>query len=91
MIDLTDTYRYYNPEEWAKEGIEYVKLRCHGHSVHEQLDAVKAFFAAVTEFLRRNSQTGSNFNENTFLHAWYRVFLSRVSIAIYLLRHFISV
>uniref|UniRef100_A0A915A5V5 Tyrosine specific protein phosphatases domain-containing protein n=1 Tax=Parascaris univalens TaxID=6257 RepID=A0A915A5V5_PARUN len=55
VIDLTATEKYYDPCEWTDRGIEYVKIRCSGHSAHTQTDGVRHFFDVVTAYLNRNA------------------------------------
>uniref|UniRef100_F1LEG3 RNA/RNP complex-1-interacting phosphatase n=2 Tax=Ascaris TaxID=6251 RepID=F1LEG3_ASCSU len=55
VIDLTATEKYYDPCEWTNRGIEYVKIRCSGHSAHTQTDGVRHFFDVVTAYLNRNA------------------------------------
>ena len=42
-IDVTNTDRYYNKRFLEQESIQYVKLRCRGHSETPTIDQVKTF------------------------------------------------
>ncbi|KHN80067.1 RNA/RNP complex-1-interacting phosphatase [Toxocara canis] len=55
VIDLTATEKYYDPQEWTDRGIEYVKIKCNGHTAYDQEGSIKRFFEAVTTFLRNNA------------------------------------
>ncbi|CAJ0576498.1 unnamed protein product, partial [Mesorhabditis spiculigera] len=51
IIDLTNTHRYYNPEEFTSQGIQHVKLQCPGHEVDGREDIVREFIQIVDNYL----------------------------------------
>lgn len=55
VIDLTATDRYYEPREWTDRGIAYTKIRCMGHTAHDQESSIRRFFEVVHDFLRNNA------------------------------------
>ncbi|VDK43417.1 unnamed protein product [Anisakis simplex] len=55
VIDLTATERYYDGQEWLNEGVKYVKIKCMGHSAHNQADNIEKFFEVVTSYLNENA------------------------------------
>ncbi|KAL6519455.1 hypothetical protein OROGR_018775 [Orobanche gracilis] len=44
VIDLTNSNRYYNLNEWKKEGIKHVKIACKGRDSVPENEAVNKFF-----------------------------------------------
>ncbi|CAF0869519.1 unnamed protein product [Rotaria sp. Silwood1] len=57
IIDLTDTYRYYDYRDVEDMGIEYCKIRVPGHQDVSDKSCQK-FFHVVNTFLRDNRQNG---------------------------------
>ncbi|XP_062224488.1 uncharacterized protein LOC133923040 [Phragmites australis] len=43
VIDLTNTTRYYSPEEWTRQGIKHVKIPCKGRDVVPDNEFVNTF------------------------------------------------
>ncbi|XP_013412847.1 RNA/RNP complex-1-interacting phosphatase-like isoform X2 [Lingula anatina] len=56
IIDLTNTQRYYDPQEIKSCGIEYNKLNTVGHVVPSK-DVIDSFANMVSSFLERNKGT----------------------------------
>ncbi|PIN02762.1 mRNA capping enzyme, guanylyltransferase (alpha) subunit [Handroanthus impetiginosus] len=56
VIDLTNSSRYYNINEWRKEGIKHVKIACKGRDSVPENEAVNKFFYEVQQFLARQKQ-----------------------------------
>ncbi|KAL6496191.1 hypothetical protein OROGR_029449 [Orobanche gracilis] len=56
VIDLTNSNRYYNLNEWKKEGIKHVKIACKGRDSVPENEAVNRFFYEVSQFLIRQKQ-----------------------------------
>lgn len=54
IIDLTDTYRYYNPTIFVERGIEHKKIKIAGHVLPPQQKHIE-FGETVTDFLTRNA------------------------------------
>lgn len=54
IIDLTDTYRYYNPKIFVEKGVEHKKIKIAGHVLPPQQKHIE-FAETVTDFLRRNA------------------------------------
>ncbi|XP_047332466.1 mRNA-capping enzyme-like isoform X2 [Impatiens glandulifera] len=59
VIDLTNTTRYYSPDEWKKDGIKHVKIQCKGRGSVPDNEAVNAFFCEVSQFLIRQKQNNN--------------------------------
>lgn len=57
IIDLTATDKYYNPQEFEKFGIEYIKIRCMGHFVDTDRNTAERFVDAVSQFLHKNANS----------------------------------
>ncbi|XP_050701352.1 uncharacterized protein LOC126987897 isoform X2 [Eriocheir sinensis] len=55
VIDLTDTFRYYNPEEFEFRGVTHLKIRVMGRKIPEE-KAVLKFYQAVDNFLDKNKE-----------------------------------
>ncbi|KAL0344487.1 UNVERIFIED_CONTAM: capping enzyme, partial [Sesamum radiatum] len=56
VIDLTNSSRYYNFNEWKKEGIKHVKIACKGRDSVPDNESVNKFFYEVSQFLARQKQ-----------------------------------
>ncbi|KAL3622822.1 hypothetical protein CASFOL_033430 [Castilleja foliolosa] len=56
VIDLTNSSRYYNLNEWTKEGIKHVKIACKGRDSVPENEAVNNFFNEVYQFQIRQKQ-----------------------------------
>ncbi|GMS83944.1 hypothetical protein PENTCL1PPCAC_6119, partial [Pristionchus entomophagus] len=54
VIDLTNTTRYYNKDDWYDYNVEYRKLFCPGHEVNGRDDIVQEFNRFVDDFLEKN-------------------------------------
>ncbi|KAL2612317.1 hypothetical protein R1flu_024009 [Riccia fluitans] len=50
VIDLTNTTRYYNPQEWLKGGVKHIKVRCRGRDEVPEPEAVNTFVFEVIRF-----------------------------------------
>ncbi|CAH9147760.1 unnamed protein product [Cuscuta epithymum] len=57
VIDLTNTNRYYSAEEFIKEGIKHVKIRCKGRDSVPDNESVNLFVNEVSQFLARQKRT----------------------------------
>ncbi|XP_045115675.1 uncharacterized protein LOC123507130 isoform X2 [Portunus trituberculatus] len=55
VIDLTDTFRYYHPEDFESRGVTHCKIRVRGKLIPEE-KAVQKFFQAVNKFLEKNKE-----------------------------------
>ncbi|CAI4233372.1 unnamed protein product [Auanema sp. JU1783] len=55
VIDLTNTDKYYNSSDWSRNGIDYIKIRCPGHEVHEREDVVQHFNRIVDDYVRSHN------------------------------------
>ncbi|XP_076029053.1 uncharacterized protein LOC143017897 isoform X2 [Oratosquilla oratoria] len=55
VLDLTNTDRYYDPEEFRRNGIEHVKLKTEGHII-PKTESFKMFSRAVEKFLEKNKE-----------------------------------
>ncbi|KAL1539518.1 mRNA guanylyltransferase [Salvia divinorum] len=56
VIDLTNSSRYYNLNDWRKEGIKHVKIPCKGRDSVPENEAVNKFVYEVQQFLVRQRQ-----------------------------------
>ncbi|XP_057803453.1 uncharacterized protein LOC131018766 [Salvia miltiorrhiza] len=56
VIDLTNSSRYYNVNDWRKEGIKHVKIPCKGRDSVPENEAVNKFVYEVQQFLARQRQ-----------------------------------
>lgn len=54
VIDLTNTKRYYDPEELTAKGVSYVKIFCQGHGHIPDNSTIRKFCDAVHHFLNEN-------------------------------------
>ncbi|CAM6129287.1 unnamed protein product [Calypogeia fissa] len=50
VIDLTNTNRYYSPQEWLKEGVKHVKVPCRGRDEVPEPEAVNQFVYEAIKF-----------------------------------------
>ncbi|OAE31821.1 hypothetical protein AXG93_1838s1310 [Marchantia polymorpha subsp. ruderalis] len=50
VIDLTNTSRYYQPQEWVKGGVKHVKVPCRGRDEVPEPEAVNQFVYEVINF-----------------------------------------
>ncbi|KAH6798383.1 mRNA capping enzyme family protein [Perilla frutescens var. frutescens] len=53
VIDLTNSSRYYNLNDWRKEGIKHTKIACKGRDSVPENEAVNKFVYEVSQFLAR--------------------------------------
>ncbi|XP_058129934.1 RNA/RNP complex-1-interacting phosphatase [Anopheles ziemanni] len=51
VIDLTNTKRYYNPQEFISRGIKYEKFAVQGHCGAPKIEAVRRFIQIVNQFM----------------------------------------
>lgn len=58
VIDLTNTCRFYNPEELKSRNVAYKKLFCMGNQIPSP-EVVGEFFSSVDDFLSRNPDPDS--------------------------------
>ncbi|XP_042017765.1 mRNA-capping enzyme-like isoform X1 [Salvia splendens] len=56
VIDLTNSSRYYNLNDWRKEGIKHVKIPCKGLDSVPENEAVNKFVYEVQQFMSRQRQ-----------------------------------
>ncbi|XP_042011874.1 mRNA-capping enzyme-like isoform X4 [Salvia splendens] len=56
VIDLTNSSRYYNLNDWRKEGIKHVKIPCKGRDSVPENEAVNKFVYEVQQFMSRQRQ-----------------------------------
>ncbi|XP_073149927.1 uncharacterized protein [Henckelia pumila] len=56
VIDLTNSSRYYNLNDWKKEGIKHVKIACKGRDSVPENEAVNKFVYEVSQFIARQKQ-----------------------------------
>ncbi|KAG8374389.1 hypothetical protein BUALT_Bualt11G0126800 [Buddleja alternifolia] len=56
VIDLTNSSRYYNLNDWKKEGIKHVKIACKGRDSVPENEDVNKFVYEVSQFLARQKQ-----------------------------------
>uniref|UniRef100_A0A915DT21 RNA/RNP complex-1-interacting phosphatase n=1 Tax=Ditylenchus dipsaci TaxID=166011 RepID=A0A915DT21_9BILA len=54
VVDLTNTDKYYNAQDWLDNSVEYHKLKCRGHEVNKQEEIVQNFITTILEFLSKN-------------------------------------
>ncbi|KAG8051245.1 hypothetical protein GUJ93_ZPchr0009g649 [Zizania palustris] len=57
VIDLTNTTRYYSPDEWIRQGTKYVKIACKGRDAVPDNESVNKFVFEVMAFLERQKQS----------------------------------
>ncbi|XP_058063790.1 RNA/RNP complex-1-interacting phosphatase homolog [Anopheles bellator] len=57
IIDLTNTTRYYDPNEFTDNSVQYQKLFVRGHAIPE-FSIVKRFVSIVKQFIRDRSNRG---------------------------------
>ncbi|KAL3683404.1 hypothetical protein R1sor_001426 [Riccia sorocarpa] len=50
VIDLTNTSRYYSPQEWLKGGVKHIKVPCRGRDEVPEPEAVNQFVYEVIRF-----------------------------------------
>lgn len=61
VVDLTYTTRYYDPEDFIRNGIEYQKIFCPGHDA-EALRTIGAEFVDLLHwFFKKNAHNGMFF------------------------------
>uniref|UniRef100_A0AC34Q967 Tyrosine specific protein phosphatases domain-containing protein n=1 Tax=Panagrolaimus sp. JU765 TaxID=591449 RepID=A0AC34Q967_9BILA len=54
VVDLTNTDRYYDCKGWKEFGVDYVKIKCPGHTVHKS-NAHTTFNDIVEKVLKNSS------------------------------------
>lgn len=59
VINVTNTSRYYDSNDFQGMFIAYKHLRCPGRGFLNRKDLVKSFFKIVDEFLLNNSDNGN--------------------------------
>ncbi|GJP59202.1 hypothetical protein CLOP_g9484 [Closterium sp. NIES-67] len=52
VIDLTNTTRYYNPQDWTKHKVKYLKLACRGRDEVPDDETVNRFVYAALDYMR---------------------------------------
>ncbi|XP_031102499.1 mRNA-capping enzyme isoform X1 [Ipomoea triloba] len=57
VIDLTNTNRYYSTEEFRKDGIKHVKIKCKGRDSVPENESVNLFVNEVSQFLARQKHS----------------------------------
>ncbi|RAL39285.1 unnamed protein product [Cuscuta campestris] len=57
VIDLTNTTRYYSPQDFRKEGIKHVKIMCKGRDSVPDNESVNLFVYEVLQFIARQKNT----------------------------------
>lgn len=57
VIDLTNSFRYYQPAEWKKEGIKHVKIQCKGRDSVPDNESVNLFVYEVSQFIFRQKHS----------------------------------
>jgi len=77
VIDLTNSYAYYDPREFQGRGVQYCKIRCCGFGSAPSPQAVNEFWWAVTCFERQKTNKfilvhcTHGFNRTGFMVAHY--------------------
>lgn len=67
VIDLTNTSRYYNSNEWTKDGVKYVKVPCRGRNEVPDNELVNTFVHEVNRFLHQQQGKGAAANNKYVL------------------------
>ncbi|XP_010256688.1 PREDICTED: mRNA-capping enzyme [Nelumbo nucifera] len=57
VIDLTNTTRYYSPQDWKKQGIKHVKIACKGRDSVPDNESVNTFVFEVMQFFTRQKHS----------------------------------
>ncbi|KAK9804496.1 hypothetical protein WJX73_010638 [Symbiochloris irregularis] len=60
VLDLTNTYRYYDSEEWEQMGVQYLKIHCRGRGEVPEPEAVNRFCWEVASFHSHEENQGSH-------------------------------
>ncbi|KAJ3688981.1 hypothetical protein LUZ61_018145 [Rhynchospora tenuis] len=60
VLDLTNTTRYYNAQEWTKLGIKHLKIPCKGRDSVPDNESVNRFVFEVMQFLDRQKSSKSH-------------------------------
>lgn len=60
VIDLTNTSRYYNSNEWTNDGVKYVKVACRGRNEVPDPESVNTFVFEVMRFFSNLHAKGDN-------------------------------
>lgn len=91
VVDLTNTDRYYNHNEFKKEGVKHLKIRCQGRDSVPDNESVNQFVFEVAQFLaQQNSQKESK--RCVFVHCTHGHNRTGYMVAHYMIRmHFMSV
>eukprot|EP00884_Botryococcus_braunii_P019053 jgi/Botrbrau1/5831/Bobra.0366s0013.1 len=50
VVDLTNSFRYYKPEDWEKIGVGYYKIRCRGHGEVPSPENVNDFMEVISNW-----------------------------------------
>ncbi|CAL4968949.1 unnamed protein product [Urochloa decumbens] len=88
VIDLTNTTRYYSPEEWTKQGTKHVKIPCKGRDAVPDNESVNTFVSEVLMFLDRQKQ--SNNRKYILVHCTHGHNRTGFMIVHYLMRTHVS-
>ncbi|CAI5459891.1 unnamed protein product [Closterium sp. Yama58-4] len=59
VIDLTNTTRYYNPKDWLKFNVKYLKLACRGRDEVPDDETVNRFVYAALDYMRATERKKS--------------------------------
>ncbi|CAK9277141.1 unnamed protein product [Sphagnum jensenii] len=86
VIDLTNTSRYYNSNEWTKEGVKYVKVPCRGRNEVPDNELVNTFVHEVNRFLHQQQGKGAAANKYVLVHCTHGHNRTGFMIVHYLMR-----
>lgn len=56
VVDLTFSSKYYEPTEWTRLGVRYIKIRCRGRGEAPDADAVNSFVFEVRRFFQADGE-----------------------------------
>ncbi|XP_071959543.1 mRNA-capping enzyme-like isoform X2 [Antedon mediterranea] len=79
VIDLTNTTRFYDKQEFEDKDVKHVKLQCRGHGEAPNLDQTNAFIQLCSSFVSKNPDEligvhcTHGFNRSGFLISAYLV------------------
>ncbi|XP_033127077.1 mRNA-capping enzyme-like [Anneissia japonica] len=79
VIDLTNTKRFYDKEEFENKDVKHVKLQCRGHGEAPNIDQTNAFIQVCSSFVNKHPtdligvHCTHGFNRSGFLISAYLV------------------
>ncbi|KAK9842283.1 hypothetical protein WJX81_004542 [Elliptochloris bilobata] len=85
VLDLTNTWRYYDPNEWLDRGIDHRKIQCRGRNEMPEPEAVNSFVWTLMTYLRAEP------DKHVIVHCTHGYNRTGYMLVNYMVRHGLSV